>query len=441
MSRAFYLQTYGCQMNEQESGVVRSILAEAGFAETSDETAADVLLMMTCSVRGHAEARALGRLGTFRALRAQRPGAVVGVLGCMAQNLQAELVSDAGADVVAGPDEYRRLPELIESARTGLGPQVAVALSDECYDTVTARPASAVTTYLTVMRGCDSYCSYCIVPFVKGRERSRPLASIVAEARRLTDQGIKEVALLGQNVLAYDHGGRRFGDVLRAVHAIPGVERIRFLTSHPRDLDQDLLETVAELPRVCPAFHLPLQSGSDRILELMNRGYTRDAYLRKIDMIRSLFPEPGLTTDVLVGFPSETDDDFEQTLDVVYRVRFDQAFMFRFSLRPGTRAGGIRPVVSGADAGRRLSRLIEVQNRITLERNRELVGRELELLVEGPAPRGNGMLGRTVGNHVVVVSGVAEVGTTVRARVTGLAGWTPHALPVESASPVRELAT
>ena len=441
----FYLQTYGCQMNVYESGVVRRVLADAGFTETDDEQDADVLLMMTCSVRSHAEQRALGRLGTFRALRSERAGRVVGVLGCMAQRFADALVTNHRADIVVGPDEYLRLPELIASVRAGTTGLVATRQTSECYDSVMPQPGTSFgdsprtgtvpCALVTVMRGCDNYCTYCIVPYVKGRERSRPLSSVLAEAERYAKSGVQDITLLGQNVLAYRDGSRRFPDLLEAVaSALPGV-RIRFLTSHPRDLDSSLLETMRRLPNVCPSLHLPVQSGSNPILERMNRGYRREEYLAKIALCRKVLPEVCLSTDVLVGFPSETETDFKATLDLVEEVRFDFAYMFRFSFRPGTRAEEFGPKVSEADAGRRLARLIEVQNRITAERNHGMLNKEFELLIEGPSPRDSGWLGRTVTNKVVIVNGRCAPGELVRCRVTRISGWTPVAeVPARTAA-------
>jgi tRNA-2-methylthio-N6-dimethylallyladenosine synthase len=440
----FYLQTYGCQMNVHESDVVRRVLADAGLAETADERDADVLLMMTCSVRSHAEQRALGRLGTFRALRSEREGRVVGVLGCMAQRLADNLVADHQADIVVGPDEYLRLPELIADARTGTTGLVATRQTNECYDgVVPARGLSrdghgsgrSVSAFITVMRGCDNYCTYCIVPQVKGRERSRPMESILSEAERRVADGARDITLLGQNVLAYRDAGRRFPDLLAAIAASQPQVRIRFLTSHPRDLDSNLLGTMSRFANVCPSLHLPVQSGSDSILERMNRGYTRDEYLAKVALCRKALPEMSLTTDVLVGFPSETEDDFKATLDLIEQVRFDFAYMFRYSLRPGTRAAEFEPKVSEADGGRRLSRLIEVQNRITAERNRDMLNQAFELLIEGPSPRDSGWLGRTVTNKVVIVKSPCTPGDLIRCRVTHINGWTPVAgVPAKAAA-------
>jgi tRNA-2-methylthio-N6-dimethylallyladenosine synthase len=414
-------------MNVQESGVVRRVLEDAGFEETDQESSADVLLMMTCSVRGHAEQRALGRLGTFRSLRAARQGRVVAVLGCMAQRFGEVLVSEHRADIVVGPDEYLRLPELIREAGSGRTGLVAIRQTSECYDSVEPNPDNPVTAFVTVMRGCDNYCSYCIVPYVKGRERSRPHDRVVAEARTLAASGTRDLTLLGQNVLAYRDDGHDFARLLDDVaRAVPGV-RIRFLTSHPRDMDLRLLETMAGLGNVCPSLHLPLQSGSDRILAAMNRGYTCSDYLAKIELCRKILPEVSLSTDVLVGFPSETEPDFLATLDVIRRVRFDFAYMFRYSARPGTKAGEMSPKVSEAEAGRRLSRLIDAQNRVTAEKAQAMLNRDCELLIEGPSPRRDGFLGRTATNKTVVVRGRVKPGDTVHCRVTRIDGWTPVA--------------
>lgn len=423
-------------MNLCEAGIVRSILARAGFEETTEPASADFLLLLTCSVRAHAEERALGRLGSFQALGDRQGGRVIAVLGCMAQNLGKRLADEYGADIVAGPDEYRLLPELFEQVRKEQGRFVHVRLTGECYDDIMPLPDSRVNAFVTVMRGCNNHCSYCIVPLVKGSERCRPFDSIVSEVSQLLRLGIVEITLLGQNILAYQDGSRRFPDLLRAVAGLPGLLRLRFLTSHPRDLDESLIVAMLETG-ACPALHLPLQSGSDRILALMKRGYTRDEYLAKVRMARSLLPDIGLTTDVMVGFPSETEQDFEETLRVIETVRFDYAYMFRFSPRPGTAAAQMKPPVPNADAGRRLAKLVEVQNRITAERNRKLVGRRLELLIEGPAPRG-GMLGRTGTNRPVVVDAAVAPGSLVQCRVTHIRGWTPVAELLEERDSDRE---
>ncbi len=444
----FFLKVYGCQMNQYEAGIVRTILAQAGYRETYQEEDADVLLMLTCAVRSHAEQRALGRLGTFRRIRSLRPGRVVGVLGCMSQVLKDALVQDSAADLIVGPDQYRLLPELINKVRNNSRPVVAVGQTNECYEGIipsvgpaaTASPcrregiverAVQVCGLVTVMRGCDNYCSYCIVPHARGRERSKPLNQVLAEVRAMTENGTKDITLLGQNVLAYRADEHDFVSLLEQVSMVPGIERVRFLTSHPRDLTDRVLTAIASIPKVCPSLHLPVQSGSNRILALMNRGYTREEYLDKVARARKLIPGLSLTTDVMVGFPSETDADFADTLELIRNVRFDFAYMFRFSARPGTVAAGLSPKVSEAESSRRLARLIDVQNRITKERNSEMVGQGCEILIERPSPRGTQMLGRTPQNRVVIVSGPCRPGDTVRCRVTGIKGWTPLAQVIQ----------
>ena len=429
----YFLQVYGCQMNACEAGVVRAVLEQAGYVETADEADADVLLMLTCAVRSHAEQRALGRLGTFRALRRSR-ARIVGVLGCMSRNLKEVLASEHAADLVVGPDGYRRLPELIGRARAEARPQLALEETGECYEGIRPAVRNPVCGSVTVMRGCNNYCTYCVVPYARGRERSRTADQVIGEVEHLASEGGRDLTLLGQNVLAYRDGDTRFPALLRRAAAVEGIERVRFLTSHPRDLDRELLETVAGTPEACPALHLPVQSGSDRILRAMNRGYTRAGYLERIALARAIVPGLVLTTDILVGFPSETEADFLATLDLVRAVRFDFAYMFRFSARPGTGAERLEPKVSEAEAGRRLTHLIEVQNRITRERSEEMVGHDFELLVEGPGPHGHGMLGRTRGNKVVIVRGPARIGETVTAAVTGIRGWTPLADTVAAAA-------
>lgn len=420
-------------MNVYEAGVVRRVLADAGLVEAGDESLADVLLMMTCSVRSHAEARAVGRIGSFRAVRSGRPGVIIGVLGCMAQRNGAALVENERVDLVVGPDCYLRLPELLHRVASGEPGIVATEISDETYDSVRPGAGGSSCALVMVMRGCDNHCAYCIVPHVKGRERSRSTAAVVEEVRGLLATGVRDITLLGQNVLAFRDGRTDFVGLLEALARVAGDARIRFLTSHPRDLDRPMLEAMRGLPCVCPALHLPLQSGSDRILGLMNRGYTRAEYAAKVELARELVPDLSLSTDVIVGFPSETEHEFNETLDLVQETGFDFAYMFRYSQRPGTAAAKMEPRVSQADSGRRLSRLIEVQNRITLERSRRLVGTVQELLIEGPSPRGRGRLGRTRNNRVVAVHGQARPGELVTCRVTGISGWTPVAETVAAA--------
>ncbi len=424
MPLSFYLQIYGCQMNAYEAGVVRKILTGAGYEEIKNPAKADVVLIITCAVREHAEKRALGRIGSFHVMKKEKPETVIGVLGCMAQRLGEHLISEYGVDIVLGPDEYLRLPELIAQAQNGR-PSVALTLKNECYADIYPEPVNQVTATVTVMRGCNNFCSYCIVPYVRGQQRSRPLRDIVEEIKMLVDQGIKEVTLLGQNVLAYRENDVDFAALLTRVAEISGIKRVRFLTSHPRDLTEKIVTLMRNLPPVCPQLHLPLQSGSNKILQLMNRGYTREEYLEKIAMIRELIPGVSLTTDIMVGFPCEERQDFFATIDVIKTVRFDYAYMFRFSPRPGTAAASMKPTIPPAEAAVRLEKLIRTQNRITLESNRAMLNHEYEVLIETDSPRGAGCLGRTRGGKVVVLDQKLPSGTIINVRIVAIRGWTP----------------
>jgi tRNA-2-methylthio-N6-dimethylallyladenosine synthase len=421
----FYLQVYGCQMNQYEAELVRHILNQSGFSETDNAEDADVFLMVTCSVRDHAEQRALGRLATFKSYKNRSSEKIVGVLGCAAQRLNEKLITDYGADIVVGPDGYRHLPELINRRRNGAPPQLFVPINDECYPDIHPQIRNAVTANVTIMRGCNNFCSYCIVPYVKGPERSRPVESIVNEVEQLVRAGVKEVTLLGQNVLAYQDRETSFTELLATVCTIDGIERVRFLTSHPRDLTEKIIDRIARLPKVCPQFHLPLQSGSNRILQLMNRGYTREEYMEKVQLLRDKIPEVSITTDIIVGFPTEDEDDFAATLETVRAVKFDFAYMFKYSPRPGTRAAAIQPAVPEAIARRRLTELIKLQNQITRNANQALVGKTCELLIEGPSPRGQGSLGRTRQGKVVILDEEIPPGTLVSTMVKAVRGWTP----------------
>ncbi|MEO0050889.1 MAG: tRNA (N6-isopentenyl adenosine(37)-C2)-methylthiotransferase MiaB [candidate division WOR-3 bacterium] len=432
MSVRYYLQVYGCQMNLYEADLVRAILNQAGYEETDNEFDSEVLLMMTCSVRAHAENRALGRLAQFVGLKKKGQAQVVGVLGCMAQNLKEKLVEKHQADIVVGPDRYQLLPEFIVSCLRGDGPKIAVDFSNECYENILPEKKVGVTAFVTIMRGCSNFCSYCIVPYVKGPERSRPVESILKEVHHLAKMGVKEITLLGQNVLAYNHRGVDFCALLEKVCAFSEIRRVRFLTSHPRDLDERLVRTMASLPKVCPQLHLPLQSGANRILNLMNRGYTVEEYLSKVALVRKYLPEVSLTTDIIVAFPTETEEEFEATLTCLEGVRFDYAYMFRFSPRPGTRAAEIKPLVPLPVASERLSRLIATQNRITKELSSAMVGREYELLIEGKSPKGNGALGRTPQGKVVIVDQEVNNGNLIRVKITAISGWTPVGIPVDN---------
>ena len=426
------IETYGCQMNVADSEVVASIMKMAGYetCETLDE--ADAVFLNTCSVRDNAEQKIVHRLEALTALRRKGRKLIVGVLGCMAERVKDGLLNQHGADLVAGPDAYLTLPDLIAQAEAGQkAMNIELSLTETYRDIVPERfCGSRISGFVSIMRGCNNFCHYCIVPYTRGRERSRDVESILREVRDLEAHGYKEVTLLGQNVNSYcwtpEEGGEaatvNFPELLRRVaRAVPAM-RIRFSTSHPKDMSDETLRVIAEEPNVCRHIHLPVQSGSDRILKLMNRKYTREWYLGRVAAIRAIVPDCGLSTDIFAGYCSETLEDHAQSLSLMRECGFDSSFMFKYSERPGTYASRhLADDVSEAEKVRRLEELIALQNELSAESNRRCVGREYEVLVEGVSKRSREQLfGRTEQNKVVVFDrGGHRPGELVRVRVTG----------------------
>lgn len=422
--KKLYIETYGCQMNVADTEVVAAIMRMAGYEPCGSIEGADAIFLNTCSVRDNAERKIYNRLDTLGAAMAKSGRrAVIGVLGCMAERVGRELVDSHHADIVAGPDAYLSLPELMAAAERGHKGVNVELNSGETYRGIVPERACGrrVGAFVTVTRGCDNFCHYCIVPYTRGRERSRDAADIVAEVRGLADRGYKEVTLLGQNVNSYASGGVTFPALLRSVaEAVPGM-RVRFTTSHPKDMSDETLRVIADLPNVCRHIHLPVQSGSDRILRLMNRKYTREWYLGRIDAIRRVVPGCGLSTDIFVGYHSETEDDHRQSLSLMREVGFDAAFMFKYSERPGTYAARHLPDDVPDDVkARRLGELVRLQTELSAAANRREVGRTCDVLVEGPSKRSREQLcGRTEQNKMVVFpKGRARIGETVRVRIT-----------------------
>jgi tRNA-2-methylthio-N6-dimethylallyladenosine synthase len=403
-SKRIYIETYGCQMNLADSEIVLGIMKKHGYSLTDDISKADVILVNTCSVREHAEQRVIGRLSSFLRYKKRKPDLVIGVLGCMAERLKKRLIEEENlADIVVGPDEYRKLPQLVSDAFAG-HKGIAVKLSKvETYDDITPLRTEGISAWITVMRGCDKFCTFCVVPFTRGRKRSRPLDSIVKEVEMLSSQGYREVTLLGQNVNSYRDGNYDFADLLSAVARVDRNMRIRFTTSHPKDMSDKLIQTIAEHPNICNYIHLPVQSGSDRILELMNRTYDRKHYLELVRKIRETIPGVSLSTDIIAGFPTETEEDHKMTLSLLEEVRFDGAFMFKYSPREGTKAYAMGDDVPDEVKVRRLTEIIELQQKISYEINQELIGKEVEVLVEGESKRSpEQWMGRTDTNKVVI---------------------------------------
>ena len=444
--KKLYIETYGCQMNVADSEVVASVMKMAGYELADNEAEADAIFLNTCSVRENAENKIYQRLDQLFADK-KKKGAktVLGVLGCMAERVRDDLVKNHHANIVCGPDAYLSLPEMMASAEQGL-PAVDVKLSTtETYRDVlpTRIGGNHVSGFVSIMRGCNNFCHYCIVPYTRGRERSRDVESILAEVRDLHYRGFKEVTLLGQNVNSYgllpngkrpengiiieEEGGKElyvcsFAELLRKVaEAVPDM-RVRFTTSNPEDMTEDILHAIADEPNLCSHIHFPAQSGSSKVLYDMNRKYTREEYLAKVDAIRRIIPDCGLTTDIFVGYHDETEEDFQQTLSLMKTVRFDSAFMFKYSERPGTYAAKHLPDnVSEEEKIRRLNELISLQTQISAERNKEDEGKEFDILIERFSKRSHDQLmGRTPQNKAVVIpKGNHHIGETVRVRITG----------------------
>jgi len=423
-----YLETYGCQMNIADSQTVTAILRRAGYITTDNAGEADVILLNTCAIREHAEERVLGRLSDLARLKSAHPERKLGLLGCMAQHNRAALMKKAPwLDLVAGPDSYRRLPELLANA--SWDPAVDVRLDrTETYADLSPEYENGVRAYVTVMRGCDKFCAFCVVPYVRGRERSVPAGDILREVHQLAARGVKEIVLLGQTVNAYHYEQIGFGELLRMVAAANGVERIRFTSPHPSDMTSDVIEAMVHEPKVQPYVHLPVQSGSDRILTAMGRGYTTDEYLRLVERLRLAIPDLALSTDIIVGFHSEDEQDFAATLGLMRTVGYDSAFMFKYSVREHTRAFKLGDTVTDVEKSRRLAEVIALQEAISLQLNHALVGREVAVLVERPARRGSGMLaGKTPQFKTALLPEAPAIrpGDTVRARVVSA---TAHSL-------------
>mgnify|MGYP005835317189 FL=1 len=401
-----YIETYGCQMNLSDTEIVSSIIAKSGMKLIEKPDEADVILLNTCSVRDNAERKIHERLIHLKQYKKKNKELVVGILGCMAERMRNKLIEEKKIiDLVVGPDEYRKVPTLIENAFSG-DKGIAVKLSRvETYDDIEPLRTEGISAWVSIMRGCDKFCTYCVVPFTRGRERSRPLNSIVNELKKLYDDGFREVTLLGQNVNSYrdKEGNYDFPDLLRVcAKAVPNM-RIRYTTSHPYDMSDKLIETMAEYSNICKYIHLPVQSGSDRILKLMNRNYSVEHYIGRIQKIREIMPECSLSTDIIAGFPTETEEEHKQTLDLMREIRYDGAYMFKYSARDNTKAYAMTDDVPDDVKTRRLQEIIDLQNNISRELNQNEIGKMHEILVEGPSKKNSEKWqGRTDTNKVLI---------------------------------------
>ena len=441
MKTRAYVETYGCQMNISDGELMEGVLEGHGYEIVSAPEAADVVLVNTCAIREHAETRVLGRVGQLNALKRERPGMILGVTGCMAQRMGADLLAKAPyVDLVMGPDGYRGLGGALDAVRgretgapgAGAGSRKRLSVLDlsldENYRGLEQRRRSTVTAWIPIQRGCNHRCTFCIVPYVRGSEKNRDPHEVLGEVRRVARDGITEVTLLGQTVNSYRWGAGRpwsFARLLEAVARVPGIRRVRFTSPHPNDVSEELVEVMAREDTVCEQFHLPVQSGSNRVLRRMLRRYTAETFMDKVDLIRGALPDVALSTDVIVAFPGESEDDFEQTLDLLGRVRFDEAFTYRYSAREGTPATRLpaHQFIDDEVGRRRLTRLIETTRSIQKEINRGEVGRVEELLIERQARSEGMVLGRTRRGKAVVVPGTqAEIGGYLTARLTRTTG-------------------
>ena len=426
MKPKLYIETYGCQMNFADSDVLAAILAPR-YDRTDAYKSADLILMNTCSIRDHAEQKVLNRLREFVALKKRRAGLHIGIVGCMAERMKDELLEEAlRVDLVVGPDAYRQIPDLLDRLEAEGEKGLAVTLSEEetYHDIIPLRAAeNKVSAFVSIMRGCQNFCAYCVVPYTRGAERSRPMDSIVDEVRRLWDEGYREVTLLGQNVNSYRFGEIGFPRLMAEVAAVNPQLRVRFATSHPKDLSDELLEVMAAHANICPAIHLPVQAGSDSMLKRMNRKYTRQHYLQRVAAIRRYLPDVSLSTDIIAGFCGETEAEHQETLSLMRDVGYDSAFMFKYSDRPGTFAHRhYTDDIPEAEKTRRLNEIIALQTELSLVCNQKYVGRTVEVLVEGVSEkRGRQYIGRNPQNKVVLfepTEAVVRPGDYVQVRVT-----------------------
>ena len=429
--KKLYIETYGCQMNVADSEVVASIMKMAGYDLSDSEDGADAVFLNTCSIRENAESKIFHRLDSLHAAQKKGPKRILGVLGCMAERVKDDLVANHHANLVCGPDAYLSLPDMIAQCEAGHNAVDTALSTTETYAGIVPKRigGSHVSGFVSVMRGCDNFCHYCVVPYTRGRERSRDVSSILAETHDLQRRGYKEVTLLGQNVNSYkaksedgSEANVSFAMLLRAVaRAVPEM-RVRFTTSNPEDMTEDILHAIAEEPNLCHHIHFPVQSGSDTVLKAMNRKYTRQEYLDKVAAIRRIIPDCGLTTDIMVGYHGETEQDFQETLSLVRQVGYDSAFMFKYSERPGTFAARhLKDDVPETEKVRRLNELIHLQTEMSAMRNKEDEGREFDILLEGFSKRSRAQLmGRTPQNKAVLIDrGNHHAGQTVRVRITG----------------------
>ncbi len=414
----FYIETYGCQMNIADSELVTTILTNSGYQEAASIDEADIIIFNTCSVRQHAEERVLGRIANEKSRKRTNPGLRIGVIGCMAQRLQDELMEiQDGIDFVVGVDQYSEIPYILSSASENIS---AKFNQNEIYNDIYPTRQGKLNAFVTIMRGCNNYCSYCIVPYTRGRERSRPISDILTEVKQAGDNGYPDITLLGQNVNSYDYQGIKFPDLIREINKIDSIRRIRFVTSHPKDLSDDLIIAMKESDKVCHNIHFAMQSGNSEILKRMNRGYTAEHFYGRILKLREVMPDIAITTDVIAGFPGETEEQFMDTYNLMQKIEFDYAFMYKYSPRQGTKAAEFTDQVPEAIRLGRLQRLITMQREITLQKYQNMIGRIVEVFVENISKKSiEEVSGKTDDFKICVFPGTKNlIGKFVKVKIT-----------------------
>ena len=428
MSNKYYIETYGCQMNVADSELVSSQLEKIGYVSSNKIENADLIFLNTCSIREKAEETVHNRLDSLHYLKKNNPNLLIGVIGCMAQNLKNDLLaSKPYVDIILGPDSYRRLIEVIKNRKSSLNHIVDTKLSKfEVYEDMLPSRNSGVNAWVPIMRGCDKFCTFCIVPFTRGRERSRPINSIVNEINKAVSDGFSEITLLGQNVNSYRRPEGDFGTLLETVANLNNVKRIRYTSPHPQDINEKILKIMVKYDNISNYIHLPLQSGSSRILKLMNRSYTKEQFLNLVSLIKNYMPDCSISTDIIVGFPGETNDEFKETLDMVNQVKFNFSYMFKYSPRPGTKAAEYTNQINEDIKQQRLSQLIKVQNSIRLEVNKEKIGSIQKVLIEKESKKSNMFWsGRTDGNiWTIIKKGDERIGDIVDVVISDAQGVT-----------------
>ena len=405
MGKSYYLDTYGCQMNVADSELIAGMLKKQGYVISKSMDNADAIFVNTCAIRERAEQKVHSRLGLYSQIKQNRPGVIIGVLGCMAQHLKDEILETKPyVDIILGPDSYRKLPVLLDRNTENTNNTVDTKLSRfEVYDNLFPSRQEGINAWVSIMRGCDKFCTFCVVPFTRGRERSRSMASIVNEVKKAIADGYVEITLLGQNVNSYQHDGRKFQHLLQAVAEIPGVQRLRYTSPHPQDMTNELIHVMNDYENICNAVHFPLQAGANRILKRMNRTYTKEYFIQRAQWIREFLPNCGLSTDIIVGFPGETEAEFQETLKVMSAVKFDSAFTFKYSLRTGTKAAEYSDHISETEKQTRLEEVIKLQKHHTLLRNKAIIGQVEKVLVEKVSKRSaSHWAGRTDSNKWVI---------------------------------------